>query len=196
VGLARGKGSQMALPGTVRVKLSSEDAGSITLTSVVVQDLPLRELVEVILGITGKDEPRIRAALRRGSFVAGASRFRWEGLAVEEEDLGGLLSTFPDADPGRAFDSLHCVRAVLRAERQQWEIPRGAFWDALIKIAVAAGPRYAGYSYKQRADRFELPLTKSQAEEIRAASPRLSYSTLRRQIAAAHLVSVDLYAER
>jgi len=48
----------MSLPATVRVKLSSEAAGSISITRVVVQDLPVRDLVEHMLGITGKDEAR------------------------------------------------------------------------------------------------------------------------------------------
>src|SRR5450756_1325760 len=69
----------MALPPTVRVKLSSEAAESISITPVVVQEMPVRELVEYMLGVTGKDEARIRELLLRGSLVSGASRFRWTG---------------------------------------------------------------------------------------------------------------------
>ena len=69
----------MSLPATVRVKLSSEAAGSISITRVVVQDLPVRDLVEHMLGITGKDEARVRELLLRGALVSGASRFRWSG---------------------------------------------------------------------------------------------------------------------
>jgi len=49
----------MALPPTVRVKLSSEAAGSISLTPVVVQEFAVRDLVENILAVTGKDESRV-----------------------------------------------------------------------------------------------------------------------------------------
>ena len=59
----------MALPATVRVKLSSEAAESISLTPVVVQELPIRELVEHMLGVTGKDvapHPRDPAARHAG----------------------------------------------------------------------------------------------------------------------------------
>ncbi len=45
----------MALPHTIRVKLSSEAAGALSITAVVVQDLPLRDLVEHMLGVVGKD---------------------------------------------------------------------------------------------------------------------------------------------
>ena len=69
----------MALPPTVRVKLSSEAAESISLTPVIVQEMPLRELIEYMLGVAGKDEGRIRELLLRGTIVSGASRFRWSG---------------------------------------------------------------------------------------------------------------------
>src|SRR5205814_122839 len=91
----------MAMPRTVRVKLSSEAAESIALTPVVAQDMAGRGLIEGVRGVAGKDEGRIREVLRRGTMVSGASRFRWAGWAVEVEELRELLATFPDADPSR-----------------------------------------------------------------------------------------------
>ena len=73
----------MALPQTVRVKLSSEAAGAITLTPVVAQELAVRDLIEHVLGLAGKDEARIREILLRGTLVSGASRFRWEGFRAD-----------------------------------------------------------------------------------------------------------------
>src|ERR1039458_10297556 len=95
----------MALPQTVRVKLSSEEAGAISLTPVVVQQLPVRDLVEHLLGVTGKDGPRIRDLLRRGTLVSGASRFRWAGWEADSESVMELLASFPDADPSRPFSA-------------------------------------------------------------------------------------------
>src|ERR1041384_8360341 len=129
----------MALPETVRVKLSSEAAESIALTPVVVQELPVRELVEHMLGTTGKDEPRIREILLRGSMVSGASRFRWAGWEADPSGLRELLGTFPDPDPQRVYAAERCIRAVLRGGRQAIEVTReagqrkslfqrGAFW--------------------------------------------------------------------
>jgi hypothetical protein len=89
----------MALPPTLRVKLSSEAAGSISITQVVVQEMPVAELVEHMLGVTGKDEARIRQLLLRGTLVSGASRFRWTGCDAAPDDLRLLLATFPDARP-------------------------------------------------------------------------------------------------
>ena len=100
----------MPLPHTVKVKLSSEAAEAISLTPVLLQELPLRELVEHMLGVAGKDEPRIREILLRGTLVSGASRFRWAGWDVDLEALRELLATFPDADPSRAFAADQCVR--------------------------------------------------------------------------------------
>jgi hypothetical protein len=171
----------MALPETVRVRLSSEDAGAITLTEVVVREMPVRELVEYILWTASKDAARIRDVLLRGSFVSGATRFRWTGWAAAEEELRELLATFPDADPDRAFSPERCVRAVLRGTLRTLEIPRGRVWDVLMALAAAGEPRYAGYSYRHRADRFELPLRAQDAARLRT-----TFSVLR----------VELYVER
>src|SRR6185436_12452080 len=116
----------MALPDTVRVKLSSEAAESITLTPVVLQELPIRELIEHILGIAGKDESRIREILLRGTLVSGASRFRWAGWEADAASLQEALAQFPDPDPSTAFAAERCIRATLRGGRQAIEIPREA----------------------------------------------------------------------
>ena len=56
----------MSLPGTVRVKLSSEEAGAVSVTPVVVREMPLGDLVELMLDLAGKDAARIRELLLRG----------------------------------------------------------------------------------------------------------------------------------
>jgi len=197
----------MSLPATVRVKLSSEAAEGISITRVVVQDLPLRDLVEHMLGITGKNETRVRELLLRGTLVSGASRFRWTGWEAELDALRELLATFPGDDPARPFASERCVRAVLRGGRQAIHIPREAgarkpllrkasFWDVLMELAEAGEIRYLHYSYKDRADcyRFEMPL--AAAEKLRAAGEAVKYSSLRDQIRSAGFVWAELYVER
>src|SRR6185503_11044650 len=104
----------MALPKTVRVKLSSEAAESITLTPVVLQEIPIHELIEHILGIAGKDESRIHQILLRGTLVSGASRFRWAGWEADSASLQDALAQFPDADPSNKFAATRCIRATLR----------------------------------------------------------------------------------
>ena len=116
----------MSLPATIRVKLSSEAAEGISITRVVVQDLAVRELIEHMLGLTGKDEARIHELLLRGSLVSGASRFRWTGWDADPAAIRELLATLPGDDPTRAFSATRCVRAVLRGARQAIDIPRAA----------------------------------------------------------------------
>src|SRR5579871_3295257 len=147
----------MALPQTVRVKLSSEAAEAISLTPVVVQEMPVRELVEHMLGVTGKDHARIRELLLRGTLVSGASRFRWAGWEAETDGLRELLATFPDPDPTSVFAPAYCMRVVLRGGRQAIDITceagsrkgffqRKTFWDVLMTVVAAAAPVYSGYS--------------------------------------------------
>jgi hypothetical protein len=197
----------MALPQTIQVKLSSEAAEAISLTPVVVQELAVRELIEHMLGITGKDEARIRELLKRGTLVSGASRFRWAGWDADAESVRELLGTFPDADAARKFEPSRCVRTILRGGRQTLEIPRevGArkglfqrtsFWDLLMEVAGAASATYGGYSYKDRADRFWRELTVAEAERIRAGSDAVRFSTLRDQVRAGAFGQMELYCER
>ena len=197
----------MALPQTVRVKLSSEVAGAISITPVVLQELPVRELVEHLLGVAGKDESRIREILLRGTLVSGASRFRWAAWDADLESLRELLATFPDADPSRPFAAAGCIRAILRGGRHAIEIPREAaarkslfqrktFWDLLMEVALASGPAYHSYSYRDRADRYLRPFTPAEIERLRAAAAAVRYSALRDQIRSVGFAMAELYVTR
>jgi hypothetical protein len=197
----------MALPETIRVKLSSETAEAISTTPVVVQELALRELVEHMLGVAGKDEPRIREMLLRGTLVSGASRFRWAGWEAEPESLHALLTTFPDAEPDRPFRADGCIRAVLRGGRQTVELPREAlmrksmfqrtsFWEAFLAVVEEAACQYAGYSYRDRADRFLRELSLAEAARIREAAEKVKFSTLRDRISSVAFASVELFVTR
>ena len=197
----------MALPQTVRVKLSSEVAEAISITPVVLQELPVRELVEHLLGIAGKDERRIREILLRGTLVSGASRFRWAGWDADLDSLRELLATFPDADPSRPFAAAGCIRAILRGGRHPIEIPRAAaarkspfqrkpFWDLLMEVVGASGSAYSGYSYRERADRYLREFTPAEAGRVRAAASAARYSALRDQIRSVGFAQAELYVTR
>lgn len=201
----------MPLPDTIRVKLSSEAAEYISLTPVVVQEMPVRELVEHMLAITGKDEMRIRDLLLRGALVSGASRFRWTGMDADAGSLRALLATFPDPDPLRPFAAARCVRAVLRGPRQPIGIPReigarrslrdrflrrASFWDRLMVIAASGGPGYGGYSYGNRADIYQVALDGPHVQYLREASRLVRYTALEAQIRNAPINSIELYVAR
>jgi hypothetical protein len=197
----------MSLPESIRVKLSSEAAGSISITPVVVRDMPLRELIGYMLGVTGKNEARIRELLLRGSLVSGASRFRWTGWEADAESIKVLLATFPDAEPERPFAPGRCVRALLLGGRESIEIPRQAgarkpwfrrtsFWDVLMEVAAEGELQYEAYSYKDRADCYRVPIPRAATERLRAASGLLRYSGLRERIRNVAFASMELYVER
>jgi hypothetical protein len=195
----------MALPDTVRVKLSSEEAGAISITPVVVREMAPRELVEHMLAVAGKDAARIREMLSRGTLVSGGTRFRWSGWTADDFSIGELLATFPDPDASRPFRADRCVRAVLRGGRHVLEIPRAAgarhgllrrrsFWEALLE--VAAEPAYGGYSYKHRADYYLKTLAARELESIRRAADLLVYSRVRDQVRSVAFDAVELHVER
>jgi hypothetical protein len=197
----------MPLPPTIRVKLSSEGAGAVSITRVVVQELATREFIEQLLGVTGKDEPRIREILLRGTLVSGASRFRWTGWKPQAEDLRELLATFPDADPSLSFAAERCVRTTLRGGRQSVEIHREAtarkrffahtsFWDVLMEVVGGGDVTYSGYSYRDRADRYLRSISATEAEQLRAAGSMINYSRLRDQIRSIAFSQAELYAAR
>jgi hypothetical protein len=197
----------MPLPETIRVKLSSEAAESITLTPVVVQELPLRELVEHMLAIAGKDLRRIREILLRGTLVSGASRFRWTGLDADIAGIEQILATFPDPDPSLPFAAERCTRALLRGGRQVIDIPREAaerkglfqratFWDLLMKVTGGGAVAYHGYSYRERADRYLREFTVAEIEALRAGSESIRYTTLRDQVRSVAFLHAELHVRR
>lgn len=197
----------MSLPDSVRVKLSSEAAESIAITPVVIRDIPIRELIEHMLGVAGKDPARLHELLLRGTLVSGASRFRWAGWDADREAIRGLLAGFPDAEPGRPFAAALCVRATLRAPGRRIEIPReiglrkplfrrSTFWQILMDVAGSSGLRYVEYSYRERADVYSAALSLAGLEQLRAGAPLLKYVTLQQQIAHTALESADLFVTR
>jgi hypothetical protein len=197
----------MALPPTVRVKLSSEAAGSISLTPVVVQEFAIRDLVENILAVTGKDEARVGDLLLRGSLVTGASRFRWQGWEADRGDIRDLLAGFPDPDPTRVFSADQCLRAILRGGLRVIDLPREAaarkgmfqrasFWDALMSVAAEGVAVYAGYSYRERCDRYVRELRHADVVRIRSAGENVTYSTVREQIRIVAFTQLELFTSR
>jgi len=196
----------MSLPAQVRVKLSSEAAGSIAITPVVIQEMALSDLLEHVLAAAGgKQLERIGETLKRGTLVSGASRLRWEGFDAEIETLSALLSQFPDPDPARPFRTEGCRGILLLGPAARIEIPREAaskrrflrrrsFWDAVIEHA--AHPVYESYSYRERADIYAARLTPAQTARLREEAGLLSYSSLARLVAASFFDRLQLAVSR
>ncbi len=195
----------MAAPETVRVKLSSEAAGTISLTPVVIRDMPLRELIEAIAAVRGKDAGRIAETLKLGSVTEGATRFRWQPMELSEVDMASALAFLPDDEPARAFDAARCTQAHftgpgirITVTRELAEarrlFRRTSFWSQLPRIAGAV--EYVAYSYRERADIFRAPLSVEQREGIRAALPALKHAALARRIHMAQFDAIEFIVMR
>ena len=195
----------MAAPDTVRVKLSSEEAGAISLTPVVVREMPFGELLEEIAAVHGKDRVRISATLKRGSVAGGATRFRWQPVELSEAELAFVLARQPDDEPARRFEGGRCTQAlftgpgvriaVLREVADSRRLfRRTSFWSALAQIAGAS--QYVAYSYRERADIFRATLATAQRESIRAALPALKHTALAHRIHLAPFEAIEFIVTR
>ncbi|MCZ2077232.1 MAG: hypothetical protein LC130_19820 [Bryobacterales bacterium] len=197
----------MPLPDTIRVKISSEAAESISITPVVSRDMPIGELLEMILGVSGKDVERVFEILSRGSHVSGGSRLRWTGLAPAREDIESALARLPDAEPGRTFDPQRCARAVLRGTGTRIDLPRSAatrrrllhrhsFWEQLLDVLASEQIAYVAYSYSERADVYRAQLGPAGLSRLRQGAGLLAYTKLEQQVRSAPITSIDLFVER
>jgi hypothetical protein len=197
----------LALPDRIPVKISSEAAGTISITPVVRQELTAAQLVENILRVTGKDAARVREVLRQGTVVNGASRFRWESIQALPEEVDRVLTAFPDPDPHRPFHPDGCVRIRLLGGRSTVEVDRAAasrrrlfrrrsFWEAVLQVAGRLPLTYHDYSYGERADVYSADLPADALQELCDEAPLLRYSSLAATIRDHSWNRIELWVER
>ena len=195
----------MALPATVTVRISSEAVGAISLTPVVVDEMAITGLLEQIVAVTGLDVARVAAALRRGTCIAGASRFRWAAIESTADELARAVAALPAADPTRAFAAQRCTKAVLLASGGRLEIDREvatkrrllgreSFWGHLL--ARSGHALYAGYLYGRASDLYRVELDEAARRELHQAAELLRYSGLVRQARARAWTQVELIVAR
>ena len=197
----------MPFPETIRVKISSEAAGYVSMTPVVAQELPVSALIEQILRVAGKDAARIHDILRQGMVVSGASRFRWAPFEASLEEIGEALRAFPDPLPGRPFDPAKCVRVTLAGGRAAIELTRESasekrwlrrrsFWQALMEAAALAAPVYQQYSHAEHADLYRAELPLEAARGLREQAGLLRYTSLEMQVREYSYDRLELWVER
>jgi hypothetical protein len=196
----------VALPEHIAVQFTEEDAEYLSVRPVQRQTFRLRELVDMVLAVTGKDRARVQHILRTGSLVFHFYRYRWTGFEASAEDLDALLATFPDADASRAFHAANCVAVcfasggagvapgqaflpsggaeVTREEAQRKRLfSAKTFWDTLMDCARPVELRYAGYSYARRADVYQLDLSAAQWQPILSAAEKMVSRQIRARLA-------------
>ena len=201
----------MPLPAQIPVKYTEEEAEYLSVRPVVKQTFQLAELVDMILGVTGKDPARVQQILRTGTLVFNFYRYWWQGFDANATELAAELAKFPDADPSRPFRAEECSVALLvgksfqpahghvtlpangielsRADAGRKRLlRRKSLWDALMSIASDSAPSYLGYSYLRRADLYMTEISPDQAASLARAAEKLaprSVRALTAQIAAA-----------
>ncbi len=192
----------MPLPETIPVRYTEEEADNFSIRPVKRQTFRLRELVDMILRVTGKDQARVQQILKSGTLVYHFFRYWWPGFEADAAELSALLSEFPGDDPRRAFRAEGCTLIILEPAtpgRRAIEIERGAaerkplfasksFWDCLIALAAnsagaatagSAGISYAGYSFDRRADLFQVTLTAEQRQQLARDAAKLAPRVVR-----------------
>ena len=182
----------MPLPESIAMRFTEEDAGYVTVRPVVKQTFRLAELADMVVSVTGKNNSRVQQILRSGTVVYNGYRYWWEGFASAENEIAGLLATFPDDDPARLFNPAQVAAVFLEigggAQRSLVGITRHegttkklfhrrSPWETLFAATTKdAAPRYEKYSHADRADVYRIHVSPEKAaslmKQLRDASPR------------------------
>ncbi len=194
----------MGLPETVAVRYTEEEAECLSVRPLVRQTFELRELMDMVVSVTGKDLARVQQVLRSGTIVFHFYRYWWQGFEADAAELRGQLAQFPDPDPTRMFRAEECTAVLLesggqsfaaqdRPGRHSVELERKAasrkrllrsrsFWDALVGLGQAQGPAYHSYSYARRADLYQLTLSAQDIARLAGEARRLARRELQAQL--------------
>jgi len=189
----------MALPETIAVRFTEEDAGYVTVRPVVKQSFRLAELVDMVVSVTGKNGPRVQQIFRAGTVVYNGYRYWWEGFASTENEIAGLLAPFPDDNPSLHFNPAQVTAVSLEigggAQRSLVKITRREAsakrlwhkqnpWEILLQAAQDSTPRYDNYSHAERADVYRVHFSPETAVSLMSAVVKASPRTLRKKLAA------------
>lgn len=188
--------SPVSLPESIAVRYTEEEAGYVSVRPLVQQTFRMRELADMVLRVTGKDTARVRQILRAGTLVYNTYRYWWAGFEAAEDELAGLLATFPEDDPSRPFRMQDCAAVLLeygggvaqghieltRKQASAKPFWRGRrFWDILTP-PEAALPAYAGYSYARGGDLYRRALTVEESQSLLTEAARLAPRHLRARL--------------
>ena len=189
----------MPLPETIAVRFTEEDAGYVTVRPVVKQSFRLAELADMVVSVTGKNGPRVQQIFRAGTVVYNGYRYWWDGFASTENEVTGLLTTFPDDDPSLHFNPAQVTavsleigggaqRSLVRITRREASAKRLLRkqnpWEILLKAAQDSNPRYEKYSHAERADVYRVHLSPEVASLLIGETLKASPSSLRKKLAA------------
>jgi hypothetical protein len=104
-----------ALPETIPVKYTEEEAEYISMRPLVRQEFRTAELVDMIVQVAGKDADRVLKILSAGTIVFHSFRYWWTGFEADSAALNEILRKYPDADPQRVFRAEDCNEVILES---------------------------------------------------------------------------------
>jgi hypothetical protein len=189
----------MPLPETIAMRFTEEDAGYVTVRPVVKQTFRLAELADMVVGVTGKNAPRVQQIFRAGTIVYNGYRYWWQGFAANEDEIAGLLSVFPDDDPGLQFNPAQVTAVSLEigggTQRTLVGIARSEATarrlfhkrsplDILLSAVKDSLPRYEKYSHAERADVYRVQLSFEVAASLLKRVAAASRRGLRKKLTA------------
>jgi hypothetical protein len=198
----------MPLPESIAMRFTEEDAGYVTVRPVVKQTFRLAELADMVVSVTGKNVSRIQQIFRSGTVVYNGYRYWWEGFASSENEVAGLLATFPDDDPTCPFDPAHVTEVALEigggAQRSLVGITRqeGSTtklfhrrnpWEILFTAVKDVAPRYEKYSHADRADVYRVHLSSEMASSLLKQMVETAPRRLRKKLASLQLPAAILF---
>lgn len=199
----------MALPATIQVKYTEEEAEYVSIRPVVQQQFRGPELVDMILQVTGKDLPRIHQILRAGTVVFHSYRYWWQGFELGVAELREILAKYPDPDFSRPFRAEDCAEVILESSgalashsvhfrrndaRKKRFLRTRSFWDCLMDLSREAAPAYREYSYALRADLYSSALQREQVARLALEAKRYGTRAINAHLAALAAVSQVVYA--
>lgn len=194
----------MPLPETIPVRFTEEEAEYVSIRPVRRQIFKLRELVDMILCVTGKDLKRVQQILRTGTVVFHFYRYWWQGFETDAAELSMVLAEFPADDPSRAFRADACTIIALESAvkgRQPLDVKKAdanrkslfasrSFWECSLALAEAPQEiKYAGYSFSRRADLYRVELSDEQAARLQRNAGKCASRALRGAVEAVGLVA-------
>jgi hypothetical protein len=192
------------LPETIPVRFTEEEAEYVSIRPVRRQIFKLRELVDMVLCVTGRDLPRVQQILRTGTIVFHFYRYWWQGFETDAAELSAVLAEFPADDPSRVFSANECAIVVLESAvkgRQSLDVKKAdadhkslfasqSFWDCLITLAERAQEiKYGGYSFARRADLFRLELSAEQVARLQNDAVKFASRPIRGAVEALGVVA-------
>jgi hypothetical protein len=168
-------------PEIIPVQYTEENSRYLAMTPVVKQPFRLRELVNMVVGVSGKDSVRVAHVLGAGSVSYNGYHYTWPGFEPTSKEMEELLAQYPDSDPSQSFCAANAVGVILEmgggTERKLTEMSRETAsakktfsrrspWDVLLAQAKETPPHYQEYDYARDADRFRLMLHYEAGERL------------------------------